>query len=81
MGHDSYRNAQPHDSFGKQPPADIRLAEPARAPARFLELLALFAEQHWATAHLPLQGRVLVRHPNQRCVLEEKANEQILDRR
>jgi hypothetical protein len=51
MGHDSYRNAQPHDSFGKQPPADIRLAEPARAPARFLELFALFAEQHWAIAH------------------------------
>jgi hypothetical protein len=51
MGHDSYRSAPLHDSFGKQRPADIPLVEPARAPAHFLELFALFAEQHWATAH------------------------------
>jgi len=51
MGHDSYRSAQLHDSFGKQRPADIRLAEPAPAPDPFLELFALFAEQRWATVH------------------------------
>jgi len=51
MGHDSYRSAQLHDSFGKQLPADIPREEPAPAPDPFLGQLVLYVKQRWATVH------------------------------